>query len=498
MSEKETKTKLFAIMGGTAIVTAVLAALLVNIFSHKQEEKSTYVRIAEVTEDTVDPEIWAQNWPRQYDSYKKTSNSSRTNFGGGDTLPAQKSDAFPWLPRFFFGYAFSIDYRDRRGHAFMLSDQEKTKRVTERPQPGACLHCHASIIPAYRNVGLKKGAKPEDAVMVGFEEVSAMKYKDAHEMTDEKGKKLVTHPVGCIDCHDPKTMALRVTRPGFINGIKAYKEKLGVKDFDANKMASRQEMRTFVCAQCHVEYYFKGDRKTVTYPWANGLKVEEIEKYYDDMKFTDFKHAETGAPILKAQHPEFEMWSQGIHARSGVSCADCHMPYVREGAMKISDHWVRSPLTNVAKACQTCHHNSEAEMTGRVDQIQARHHQLMKRASDAFISYIDVIKKIRDPLNKAAEAVAMPKLKAENLPPEDLKKKLKEALDTRWAEFVAKDTNLQAALAFHRKAQWRLDFVAAENSMGFHAPQEGARILGEAIDYFRQAEIAARAAGASK
>jgi formate-dependent nitrite reductase cytochrome c552 subunit len=123
--------------------------------------------------------------------------------------------------------------------------------------------------------------------------------------------------------------------------------------YDPNVDASRQEMRSFVCGQCHVEYYC-GPKTTLFYPWNNGLKVEQIERYYDAYKFPDghdfydWTHEETGAGVLKAQHPEFETWSQGIHARSGVACADCPMPYKREGAMKVSDHWVRSPLINVA------------------------------------------------------------------------------------------------------------------------------------------------------
>ena len=124
------------------------------------------------------------------------------------------------------------------------------------------------------------------------------------------------------------------------------------------------------CGQCHVEYYFKGDEKRLTYPWHNGLKVEEIEAYYDRVGWSDWKHKESGAPVLKAQHPEFELWSQGIHARSGVSCADCHMPYKREGAIKLSDHQVRSPMLNTARACQTCHNYSESEIKARVETIQ--------------------------------------------------------------------------------------------------------------------------------
>jgi len=283
------------------------------------------------------------------------------------------------------------------------------------------------------------------------------------------------HPVSCVDCHDPKTMALRVTRPGFILGVQAlaaspeptphipsierWRKGDRARPYDPNTDASRQEVRSFVCGQCHVEYYC-GPKTTLFFPWNEGLKVEEIEHYYDGYQFPDghrfydWQHAETGAEVLKAQHPEFEMWSQGIHARSGVACADCHMPYKREGAMKVSDHWVRSPLLNVNRACQVCHPYDEAEMTARVATIQDRTRALLDRAASAMTDMLDAV-------GAAKRAGAAPEA-------------------------------LAPALALQRKAQWRLDFVAAENSMGFHAPAEAARILGESIDYSRQAQIAAR------
>ena len=253
-------------------------------------------------------------------------------------------------------------------------------------------------------------------------------------------------------------MALRVTRPGFIEGIRALKAGQGVKDYDVNTMATRQEMRSYVCGQCHVEYYFKGPEKRLTYPWAKGLKVDEIYEYYREAGFTDFTHAESGAPALKAQHPEFEMWNQGMHARSGVACADCHMPYTREGAMKISDHHVRSPLLNINNACQTCHKWPEEELRGRVEAIQARTVGLRNRAMDALMALIADVKAA-----KAAGATGAP---------------------------------LTAALEFQRHGQFYLDFVESENSNGFHAPQEAARILGEAIDYLRQGQLALRPAPA--
>jgi nitrite reductase (cytochrome c-552) len=217
-------------------------------------------------------------------------------------------------------------------------------------------------------------------------------------------------------------------------------------------------MRSFVCGQCHVEYYCS-TKMPLTFPWGKGLRADDIEAFWDGTtfeggeRFYDYKHAETGAEVLKAQHPEFEMWSQGVHARSGVSCADCHMPYMRDGATKVSDHWVRSPLLNVNRACQVCHHFSEEEMKARVDVVQTRNQGLMQRAAKALMAQLDAI--------LAAKAAG------------------------------ATDEQLKPARELQRKAQWRIDFVAAENSMGFHAPQEAARVLGEAADYARQGEVEA-------
>ena len=452
---------LLAILGflGVAGLTVLLLALLGNIFERKQEARQPFVRVVEITEDTLDPKIWGQNWPYEYDSYLKTALPTTTKYGGrglgaSDAGPAaQKLDREPWLKRIFAGYAFSIDYRDRRGHAFALFDQEQTRRVTERQQPGACIQCHASNLALYRFAG-------QGDVMKGFEIVSGMPYQAARDMKDDKGQPLVQHSIACADCHDPKTMGLRVTRPGFINGIRALKAKQGVTDYDPNRDASRQEMRAFVCGQCHVEYYFKGPGKVVTYPWANGLRVEEIEAYYDKEGFSDWTHAETGDKVLKAQHPEFEVWNQGVHARAGVVCADCHMPYQRVGALKVSDHWVRSPLLNINRACQPCHAVPEDELAGRVLTIQDRHYELLERTAKATTDMLDAIVAAR----KAG----------------------------------ASEESLKKAAALHRRAQWRLDFVAAENSMGFHAPQEMARILGEAIDFARQGQLEAERAQRTK
>jgi nitrite reductase (cytochrome c-552) len=436
-------------MLGSAAATIVVLALLVNIMTRKQEAQTPYQRVVEVTEDTIDPAVWGANWPHQYDSYRRTVDYERTRYGGSDAVPKQKLDADPWLRTMWSGYAFALDYREARGHAYMLWDQDHTERVLQRPQPGACLHCHSSILPAYRHVG--KGD-----LFAGFRKVNAMTWNEARHLTDDAGQPLVTHPVSCVDCHEPKSMRLRVTRPAFIEGIRRLKAHEGTADYDVNRDATRHEMRTFACAQCHVEYYFAKPDHQLTYPWHKGIRVEEIESYFDEIGFHDWKHAITGAATLKAQHPEFELWSQGIHARAGVACADCHMPYRRVGAMKVTDHHVRSPLLDVAASCQTCHRIPESELIERAHAAQDRTQALIDRAAAA----------LTDMINGIAHA----------------------------QKSGASAEHLTAMRQLHRRAQWRLDFVYSENSRGFHAPQESARILAEAIDFARRATALAAAA----
>lgn len=437
---------LVATVAVLALVTLGVAALLTNIFERRQEARNPYVRFVDVDENTTDPAVWGVNWPRQYESFMRTVDYERTRYGGSDAIPRQKLDMYPWLRTMWAGYAFAIDYRESRGHAYTLHDQDHTERVLQRPQPGACLHCHASIIPAYREVG-------QGDVMEGFRLISRMPWNEARHLTSASGDSLVTHPVSCVDCHNPSNMALRVTRPAFIVGIREYMAGQGRADYDVNRDATRQEMRSFVCGQCHVEYYFEPQDKKVTYPWSKGLRVEDAIAYYDSVGFTDWEHAMTGGRMLKAQHPEFELFNQGIHARAGVACADCHMPYQREGAMKVSDHHVRSPVLNVRRACQTCHNVGEQELIARIHTIQDRTSSLIERSGEALTDLINAI--------AAARAAGVP------------------------------DERLAEAIRMQREAQFRIDYIFSEGSHGFHASQESARVLAVALDLARQGQAMA-------
>ncbi|OFZ74732.1 MAG: hypothetical protein A2451_10000 [Bdellovibrionales bacterium RIFOXYC2_FULL_39_8] len=135
------------------------------------------------------------------------------------------------------------------------------------------------------------------------------------------------------------------------------------------------------------------------------------------------------------------------------------MPYTKEGAIKVSDHYVRSPLLMANQSCQQCHAWNEKELQDRVAAIQKRNFDLLLRAGNALTEFLDSYKQ------------------------------LKKSFSADKVESSQDQVNLNKIAELHRKAQWRLDFVAAENSMGFHAPQEAARILAESIDYFRQAQL---------
>ena len=130
------------------------------------------------------------------------------------------------------------------------------------------------------------------------------------------------------------------------------------------------------------------------------------------------------------------------------------MPYKREGALKISDHHVRSPLLSINRACQTCHKWPESELLARAEAIQERTQNMRNLAMDALVELIGDLKTAR-----TANAPA---------------------------------PQITAAQDFQRKAQFYLDFVEAENSSGFHAPEEALRILGESINFARKGQLELR------
>lgn len=406
----------------TVVLSAVLVSILIFLKNQPVQQRATEP-LVDIKAYEPDSSRWGLNFPNQYDSLKNTkTNTQDTEYGG--------SSGFSWLERdprqviLFGGYGFSKEYNDDRGHEWSLEDVNNSKRVNEKT-PGTCYACKSSNNPGIWNT-------------IGLEAFSKMPFA-------ELGKQ-ITEPIGCTNCHEAGTMKLIVTNPAVIAGFEA--QGISWTEF------SRQEMRTVVCANCHVEYYMSGESKVLTVPWKDGTDIESILGYYENISFKDWEYPEAGTAMLKAQHPEYEFFSAGsTHYEAGVACADCHMPYVRDGAAKYSMHDIHSPLLNPELACGSCHTDVEY-VIGRVDEIQGQVSDTKIAAEDAIIDAITAI--------KAANAIS----------PND-------------------GALLDQARALHRKAQFMWDFVSAENSTGFHNPEYALKLLAEATNYARQAQMLA-------
>ncbi len=386
---------------------------------------SPLVTVAALEPDSA---IWGQNFPNQYSTLLKTeTNGTRTAYGGSD--PYSKLEQDPRLVTLFAGYGFSLDYNEERGHVNSLTDVRATKRVNEKT-PGTCYSC-------------KSSANPKLWSEMTMAEFDRLPFAEVGQHIDQS--------IGCANCHAAGTMQLVVTNP-------ALEAALAAQGIDWHSF-TRQEMRTVVCANCHVEYYFAGDGKLLTFPWDKGTRIEQIASYYTANGFSDWQHKVAGTPTIKMQHPEYEFFTaSSTHYLAGVACADCHMPYVRDGAAKFSTHDVRSPLLNAEAACGQCHTDVEY-VKARVTEIQGQVRATMDTTEDSLVAAIDAI---------AAAAAT-------------------DGVD---------EAGLANARELHRQAQLRWDFIAAENSMGFHNPEEALRILAAATDLAYQAQIAAiKAAG---
>jgi nitrite reductase (cytochrome c-552) len=417
------------------IVTVVLVFLLGLLASSVIERRAeaVFAYVPQVKYDKNEPrnEVWGQNFPKEYQSYLKTKDTLfRSKYNGGAMIDMLEVD--PRLVVLWAGYGFSKDYNQGRGHAYAVEDIWNTLRTgapaegKKSPMPNTCWTCKSPDVPRLMS-----------------EMGPAEFYKGSW---DTKGHEVVNF-IGCADCHDAETMNLRISRPAL---VEAY-ERMG-KDIN---MATHQEMRSLVCAQCHVEYYF--DKKKVegvpylTFPWDKGMSVEAMEEYYDEIEFADWTHKLSKAPMLKAQHPGYEVYLTGVHAQRGVSCADCHMPYKSEGGLKFTDHHIQSPLNNVANSCQVCHREETARLVHDVYERQDR------------------IIENRDKLEELLVRAHVEAKKA-------------------W-ELGATEAQMNDILQDIRHAQWRWDYAAASHGGSFHSPVETSRVISTGITIAQEGRI---------
>ncbi|MCR5439798.1 MAG: ammonia-forming cytochrome c nitrite reductase subunit c552 [Selenomonas sp.] len=411
-------SKLQKILAGIAAVCLVFFGFVVVRIGAAPNDDS--VKLAKIPKDQqLTRDGYKNAYPLEYESFMKNNemHPSPTGYGGSDKVDHLKEQ--PEALENFKGYKFAIQYDDDRGHTYAGIDILESKR---RPgQKGSCIVCKSSYMydVYFKESGWDFATKP-------FDEIAA-------PIKDDEW-------FGCSTCHDPETMDLRVYQQGFV-------EAMARRGVDISK-ASHNEMRAYVCGQCHNEYYFAKEDGRVVEPWDNGFDAEEIYQYYQDGHAGGFKqdwiHADSKTPMLKAQHPDYETWQDSIHAMNGVTCVDCHMPYMRKDGQKYTLHWMTNPLLTAQESCQKCHQESAETLTKRVKTIGDNTFRLQRIAGQT--------------VAKAHQTV-------------------KAAMDAG-----ATDEQLAEARQTLREAQWYWDFVAAESSMGFHNPDKQLRVLGLSID----------------
>jgi len=431
MESKKKTLRNWLLFLATVVVVFILGLFASSIIERRAETEYVYKPMVKIKQSEPRNEVWGQNFPREYQSYMKTSESDfRSKYNGNAMIDMLEVD--PRLVVLWTGYAFSKDYSQSRGHYYAIDDVRNTLRTggptgpDDGPQPTTCWACKSTDVPRMMN-------------QAGITEFYKGKWS-------RLGPEIV-NPIGCSDCRNAENMNLQISRPAL---IEAY-QRMG-KDITK---ASHQEMRSLVCAQCHVEYYF--DKKKVeganylTFPWDNGFSVDSIEAYYDRIQFTDWTHGLSKAPMLKAQHPDFEVYKTGVHAARGVSCADCHMPYISEGGQKFTDHHIQSPLNNIANSCQVCHRQETDRLLKDVYERQDR------------------IIESRDKLEELLVRAHVEAKKA-------------------W-DLGASDEQMKASLWDIRHAQWRWDYAAAGHGNSFHSPVEISRVISTGITRAQEARI---------
>jgi nitrite reductase (cytochrome c-552) len=401
---------------GAYLFLLALVLLITGCGNESSDQTATTAgkKTTGLSADEISNEAFKDLFPLQYNSYKKNEKMEDTTYGGSVKRSKYDADKEPLLPILFNGYGFATEYNEERGHTYALEDIRNVKRITDK-SVGSCYTCKSTAVPKM------------------IEEMGDS-YWGANFNKDiwPKGEEMGHSPIGCSDCHDPKTMDLRVTRPSFYKALEA-------KGVDVSK-PTKNDMRSYVCGQCHVEYYFASKNSEVTFPWTKGFKPEEMYEYYNTIAKEngfekDWVSNISGTPMLKAQHPEYETHSSGTHGKANVSCADCHMPYERvDGKRKITSHWWTSPLKTMQTSCGQCHGDRDLDkLKDRVLEIQEANVSALHEAQDvSTTSHYYVNKMITSGVSE---------------------EKIKQA-----QEFV-------------RKGQWFWDIIAAENSAGFHNPQ---------------------------
>ncbi len=414
--------------------------------------KTEPVRPVKIADGDVDPANWGKAYPIHYDLWKKTeepTEAGKSKYKRGfdaDRIVYDKLSEFPFMALLFNGWGFGIEYNEPRGHAYMVIDQLDIDAGRVKAG-GVCLTCKTPY-----------AVKLEKEMGIDYYK---MPFKEVHARIPEQFQKL---GVVCIDCHNNRDMSLNISR-GFT--LSAALKDMGV---DPQKL-TRQEMRSAVCAQCHVTYNITKDQEMksvgIYFPWQGSamgsISIENIvKKLRSDTSVLEWKQNVTGFKLPFIRHPEYELFTyNSVHWKAGAACADCHMPYTRVGAYKVSDHRVTSPLKADLRACVQCHSESAEWLRSQVESIQDRTVSLMIRSGYATATVAKLFEKVH-----AAQAGG-------------------KTIDSSLYD-KAKD--------YYLEAFFRLNFIGAENSVGFHNPAEALRVLGDSLAFAGKAEALLRQA----
>ena len=339
----------------------------------------------------VTAEEWSGMYPLQYGTLMENEGNSPDS-GKHDYL-----EAYPALNTMYKGYGFSKGYDEASSHSYALHSVTNTPRVNDKTLAN-CLTCKTPQFTAMVN------SQGEGAYALSFSEVSAA----------------MTEPISCYNCHANDPTELTLTHEYFVSSI----------GDDAGSVPIEAQ----VCGQCHNEYYFETDKSTTNpYTGLDQMTPDAILAYYDAMGFKDWEHPDTGAPMLKVQHPEFEFiygGEQSQMAAMGFACSDCHMETLTaEDSSKYSSHELVSPLESevLLEKCGVCHDDISAEVAEWQEQVTAREVAI----SEKIERYTNALAACKDSLS---------------------------------ADELAEAQKLQ------RHAQFYWDYVMVENSEGAHNP----------------------------
>ncbi|OOS01503.1 ammonia-forming cytochrome c nitrite reductase subunit c552 [Canicola haemoglobinophilus] len=415
------KTLLSLVVAGFGLSVVQTAVAIDNSVAEKRAP--TKEELAKPTNVVIEANnsLFADKYPKQYESWASTAKST-------EIVPAIEVD--PRLIVMWGGYAFSKEYNKPRGHFYTVTDVRNILRTggpldaNSGPQPMACWTCKGPDVPRLINEW------GEEAYFTG---------KWA------KGGAEIVNSIGCADCHDTTSKdfaegkpALRIARPHVLRALANINKEFAGLD--------KTDQRAAVCANCHVEYYFdKKNVNNVVFPWMKGVDVDSIEKYYDETEFYDWIHSISKAPMLKAQHPDYETWLQGTHGKNGVTCVDCHMPKVQGADGKVyTDHKIGNPFDAFEHTCANCHDQSKETL----QKVVEGHKKDIKQ----------VMLKLEDQIVKAHfEAKAA------------------------W-DAGATESEMKEALKAIRHAQWRWDYSAAGHGGHMHSPDIILKVIATGLD----------------